>query len=198
MPTAKRACAASLLVAASLLSFRVAAVDLRPPSSFDAIADRAERSRSIFAEAGKVIQSPRCLNCHPVGDRPTQGRDMHPHNPPVFRGADDRGAVGMRCTTCHQSANFDASGVPGNPSWHLAPALMAWQHETLGEICAQIKDSRRNGGRTLAQIQEHMAHDVLVGWGWHPGGMREPAPGTQESFGELIAAWIATGAECPV
>jgi hypothetical protein len=186
-----------LLALGTLLCLRAAAVDLRPPESFDAIADRAERSRSLFVEAGKVIQSPRCLNCHPVGERPTQGKDMHPHSPLVVRGADDLGAVGMRCTTCHQSANFEASGVPGNPVWHLAPLGMAWQQRTLGQICAQIKDTKRNGGRTLAQIQEHMAHDALVGWGWHPGGSREPAPGSQESFGALIAAWIASGAQCP-
>ena len=52
------------------------AVELRTPQSFDAIADKTERSRALFVEAGKVIQSPRCLNCHPNGDRPTQGNDM--------------------------------------------------------------------------------------------------------------------------
>ena len=43
----------------------------------------------------------------------------------------------------------------------------------------------------------HMAHDSLVGWGWRPGGLREPAPGTQAQFGALIAAWIESGAACP-
>jgi hypothetical protein len=65
------------------------------------------------------------------------------------------------------------------------------------QICQQIKDPKRNGGKTLAAIHEHMANDTLVGWGWAPGGQREPAPGTQEQFGALIAAWIATGAQCP-
>jgi hypothetical protein len=171
--------------------------DLRSPDSFTSIADRSDRSRALFAEAGKVIEHPRCLNCHPVGERPTQGADMHPHSPLVVRGADDKGAVGMRCTTCHQAANFEPSGVPGNPLWHVAPASMAWQQRSLAQICEQIKDPRRNGGKTLAQIQEHMAHDELVGWGWHPGSTREPAPGTQAQLGALIAAWIESGAACP-
>jgi hypothetical protein len=81
--------------------------------------------------------------------------------------------------------------------WHLAPLSMAWQTKTLAQICAQIKDPARNGGKTLAQIQEHLAHDTLVGWGWRPGGTREPAPGSQDQFGALTAAWIASGAECP-
>jgi hypothetical protein len=172
-------------------------VTLKSPKDFASIADTGEQSRELFVEAGKVIESPRCQNCHPVGQRPSQGDDMHAHLPPVVRGADDRGAIGMRCTTCHQVANFVPAGVPGNPKWQMAPIGMAWQAKSLGQICEQIKDPQRNGNRSLAQIQEHMAHDALVGWAWHPGGMRAQAPGTQEQFGALIAAWIRTGAECP-
>ena len=64
-------------------------------------------------------------------------------------------------------------------------------------ICAQLKDRRRNGGKTLPQIVEHMAHDELVGWAWSPGAGRAPAPGTQEAFGALIKAWADSGAQCP-
>ena len=173
------------------------AADLRSPESFASIANPVQRSQALFGEAGKVIQHPRCLNCHPVGERPSQGMDMHPHSPLVVRGADDKGAVGMRCTTCHQDANFEPSGVPGHPLWHVAPKSMAWQTKSLAQICEQIKDKRRNGNRTLAQLEEHMAHDSLVGWGWKPGGTREPAPGTQEQFGALFSAWVASGAACP-
>lgn len=61
---------------------------LKSPADFATIADPTERSRALFAEMGKVIESPRCQNCHPVGERPTQGDDMHPHLPLVLRGAD--------------------------------------------------------------------------------------------------------------
>jgi hypothetical protein len=74
---------------------------------------------------------------------------------------------------------------------------MAWQGRSLAQICEQIKDPQRNGHRTLAQIHAHMAHDDLVGWAWHPGGARTPAPGTQARFGALVDAWIRTGAQCP-
>jgi hypothetical protein len=87
--------------------------------------------------------------------------------------------------------------VPGHPLWHLAPRSMAWQTKSLGQICAQIKDKKRNGGKSLAQIHEHMAQDSLVGWAWNPGSNRTPAPGTQEQFGKLIEAWIENGASCP-
>jgi len=170
---------------------------LRSPASFDNIQDRAARSRALFSEAGKVILHARCLNCHPAGDQPSQGEAVTPHLPAVVRGPDGHGAIGLRCDTCHQAENYAPSGVPGHPKWALAPLEMAWQGQTLGAICAQLKDPARNGGKSLAQIHEHMAHDSLVGWGWSPGGARKPAPGTQAQLGALVGAWIATGAECP-
>ena len=175
----------------------VGANDLRSPASFAAISNRDDRSRALFVEAGRVLQHPRCLNCHPTGDRPSQGQDEHPHVPLVVRGPDNKGATALRCVTCHQAANFAPSGVPGHPQWHMAPRAMAWQGKSLREICEQIKDPRRNGGKTLAEIHEHLAHDTLVGWAWSPGGNREPAPGTQAQLGALIAAWIETNAACP-
>jgi hypothetical protein len=87
--------------------------------------------------------------------------------------------------------------MPGTPKWQLAPAEMAWEGQPLGAICEQIKDPARNGGKSMAALLEHMAHDDLVGWGWTPGPGREPAPGTQAVFGEIIKAWMDTGAHCP-
>ena len=50
----------------------------------------------------------------------------------------------------------------------------------------------------MAQIVEHNAHDkALVAWGWSPGADREPAPGTQEQFGAIVAAWVETGRRVP-
>jgi hypothetical protein len=46
-------------------------------------------------------------------------------------------------------------------------------------------------------VHEHAAKDDLVAWGWAPGVGRDPAPGTQELFGQLIKAWIDSGAQCP-
>jgi len=170
---------------------------LRSLQSFASIADEKERSLALFQEAGKVITHARCMNCHPAGDRPAQGNDRHPHMPPVVRGVDNFGAVGMRCTTCHGPANFDPAGIPGHPEWHLAPIEMAWVGKSLGEICQQIKDPARNGGKSMDDLVHHMAEDSLVGWGWHPGVGREPAPGTQQEFGALFKAWADTGAVCP-
>ncbi len=177
---------------------------LRSPSSFLSIGDERARSQALFQEAGKVLHSPRCLNCHPATNRPTQTMSITPHDPPVFRGEGGMGLPGMPCTTCHADENRTVVGqadkirsVPGHAMWHLAPSEMAWQGKTLREICEQVKDPARNGNRNLDQILEHMAHDKLVGWAWEPGAGREPAPGTQAQFGDLLKAWVDTGAICP-
>jgi hypothetical protein len=175
----------------------VAPTELRAVADFAGIPDRAQRSRALFAEASRVLLHPRCVNCHPAGDVPHQGAEMVLHDPPVERGPDDRGVVGMECTSCHQDRNQALARVPGAPGWHLAPIEMAWVGKSAGEVCAQMKDPARNGGKTLAQIVEHNAHDELVAWGWAPGADREPVPGTQAQFGALVAAWVDTGAECP-
>ena len=168
---------------------------LAPVSSFDRITDKEKRAIALFQEAGRVIMHPRCLNCHPRDDTPRQGELMRVHEPPVTRGGGGMGASGMRCFTCHGTANFER--VPGNPTWFLAPKEMAWIGKSLGQICEQIKDRKRNGDRSLEQIVEHMAHDELVGWGWHPSLGRSAVPGTQEEFGALIKAWANSGAYCP-
>jgi hypothetical protein len=173
------------------------ATELRPVASFADIADTQARSVALFEEAGKVLQHPRCMNCHPVGDRPRQTDRMRLHQPLVVRGKDGHGAPGMACVTCHGGANFDPSRVPGDPHWHLAPASMTWEGKSLGQICTQLKDPQRNGGRDIAAILKHVVTDSLVKWAWAPGPGRTPAPGTNAEFGALLEAWAAGGAHCP-
>jgi len=170
---------------------------LAAPESFAGIGDTAARSAALFTELGKVLTHPRCVNCHPAGDHPHQGEQGRLHQPPVERGADGHGLPAMRCSICHGEANFDPGRVPGHPEWHLAPRDMAWEGKTLAEICAQIKDPARNGGRSLDELVHHIGDDSLVGWAWAPGFRRHPAPGTQKQAKALTEAWVKTGAACP-
>lgn len=175
---------------------------LAPVSSFAHIADPAARSVALFTEAARVITHARCTNCHPPDDRPRQGLDHREHLPVVSGGEKGHGIPGLPCNACHQAANTPIVGqteksIPGHPKWALAPIEMAWLGKPVGYICEQLKDPKRNGNRTLAEIHHHMAEDTLVGWGWSPGPGIEPVPGTQRAFGELIKAWIDSGAHCP-
>jgi hypothetical protein len=171
--------------------------ELAPPSAFAAIVDPSARSRALFAEAARVFTNPRCTNCHPQDDSPRQGDSHRMHDPPAIRGLHDRGALAMECTTCHQEQNSTMYRVPGAPDWHLAPKAMAWLDRTPAQICAELKDPARNGGRSLAKVVEHVAHDKLVAWGWAPGADRTPAPGSAAELAALVQAWADTGAACP-
>jgi hypothetical protein len=197
-------CAAAALAISTLTAYAAAQgtsakgePDLAAPQSFDAIPDQASRSAAIFNELGRVLTHPRCTNCHPAGDRPRQGDRARLHQPPVERGADGHGLAAMRCSSCHKDANFDPGRMPGHPEWHLAPREMAWEGLTIAQICAQIRDPARNGGRKVEDLVHHIGEDTLVGWAWHPGFGRTPAPGTQKQAGALVAAWVSTGAACP-
>ena len=74
---------------------------------------------------------------------------------------------------------------------------MAWEGRTVSQICAQIKDPARNGGRSVHDLIAHIGDDTLVGWAWAPGKGRTPAPGTQKQAKALVQAWVDSGAACP-
>ncbi|MFK8253858.1 Isoquinoline 1-oxidoreductase subunit [Ancylobacter terrae] len=194
-----RVLAAALASVIAVAGIAVAAGNgsLASPETFNGIPDPAQRSAAYFTELSKVLTHPRCTNCHPATDRPRQGDGARLHQPPVFRGADGFGTPSLRCSTCHGPDNFEPAGMPGHPLWHLAPAEMAWEGKTPAQICAQISDPARNGGRALTDLIAHIGDDTLVGWAWHPGGGRTPAPGSQKQAKALVEAWVATGGACP-
>ena len=148
---AASAAAATLLLGSALAQTAPApqpgGASLRPAASFADIANPRDRSVALFNEMGKVLQHPRCQNCHPATERPRQSDARRPHQPLVVRGKDGHGAPGLACATCHGKGNFDPAGIPGDGHWALAPASMAWEGKTLGQICEQLKDPNRNGSR---------------------------------------------------
>lgn len=168
---------------------------LKGVAEFAQIQDDSRRSVALFQEMGKVILSPRCVNCHSASDRPLQSERGIPHQPAVVRGDDGFGAPGLPCSACHGETNF--RNMPGAPKWSMPPLEMAWQDRTLGQICEQLKDQAKNGGKSHADLLEHIKHDKLVGYGWQPPGQLTPAAGSQALMGELFEAWLDSGATCP-
>jgi hypothetical protein len=158
------------------------------------------RARTAFLAIIPVLKHPRCLNCHANGDFPRQGDDSHQHTQNVRRGADGHGKFGQKCSTCHQEQNVAGLNMPpGAPTWHLPPANMPmiWEGRTPGQICRQMKDPKQNGGKTIAQIVEHVTSDKLVMWGWNPGEGRTLPPLTHEETSRRIQEWAQNGAACP-
>jgi hypothetical protein len=144
-----------------------------------------------------VLQGPRCLNCHPRGDRPTQGDDRHIHGMNVQRGIDGNGMPAMRCSTCHQEHNSDMAGVPGAPHWHLAPASMGWAGLGKAALCRTLLDRAKNGGRSVADLIAHMTGDKLVRWAWDAGARRSAPPLTVDELKTALDGWAMAGAPCP-
>lgn len=161
---------------------------------------KVEAGKKAFLDVAKVLQSPRCMNCHPAGDRPLQTDASRPHAQNISRASVK---LGLTCQTCHQERNSEAIGVPGGPpgapKWGLPPeeTPMVFQGKTPAQLCAQLKDPAQNGKRTLAQILDHVAHDPLVGWGWSPGGKRTLPPLTREQTVSALTKWVDSGGACP-
>lgn len=163
---------------------------------------KEEISKSAFSEAYKVFMSPRCANCHPAGDIPTQNDEMALHTQGVIRGGDGKGKYGMKCATCHQLENLEGEHLPPGVSkgWHMPPAnmKMVFQGRTAKQLCEQFKDPKQNGGKkTLKEAMEHLEKDPLVLWGWSPGNGRTLPPLSHEEFLKNINAWIENGGACP-
>ena len=106
---------------------------------------------------------------------PAPGRLGRLHQPPVARRGRPRPA-GDALLDCHQSCQLRAARMPGHPQWHLAPREMAWEGKTVGEICAQIKDPARNGGRKLEELDPPYRRRHAGRLGLGAGLGRSPRP----------------------
>ncbi len=161
-----------------------------------------ERGLAAFETMIQVMQHPRCINCHVVGDVPRQGMERRLHPFGVQRGPTGNGVPGFRCHTCHRDANHDASGVPGGPRWSLAPASTGWDGLEPFEACFALRDPASNGGRTPGAIRHHVENDPLIAWAWSPGLRPDGTPREQptvsfEHFVGAVSEWARTGAPCP-
>ena len=162
-------------------------------------ADQAA-SAAAFDKASRVLLHPRCLNCHPAGERPLVGDQSKPHPMHVVRGPFGMGKNGVWCYSCHQEKNLPGQDLPpGAPGWQLpsADTPMVFEKKTPRQLCEQLKDPARNGSRSPAEVVDHVRDAPLVLWGWHPGEGRTPVPMPHEEFVRLMSEWAGKGAACP-
>ncbi len=157
----------------------------------------ARAQAALFEPVARVLQHPRCTNCHVAGDFVRQGEQGRRHIPNVQRGPDNKGVGFQRCGTCHGAANNPTTGVPGAPNWQFAPPSTSVDGLSAGDSCRALKDPARNGNRSVAAVIEHMRNDPLVRWAWTPGRARSvPLLGHAELVAAL-EAWANAGAPCP-
>ncbi|RDK11352.1 hypothetical protein DN412_05885 [Cupriavidus lacunae] len=157
-----------------------------------------------------VITHPRCANCHVGADNVPRWNVVGEsktrlHGMDINAGFGRAGIPGQTCTTCHVTSTAP-NDVPHAPPhvgipWQLAPVQFQWFGKSGAEICQQLRDPRRNGGRDAAGLVEHLRHDALmhgfIPWGWNPGGGRDTPPGTFDSHVKDVAMWGAAGQPCP-
>jgi len=157
-----------------------------------------------------VVTHPRCANCHVGRDNipmwTVAGENKtRPHGMNIGAGASRIGAETLVCSTCHMTSTVP-NEVPHAPPhvgipWQLAPVEFVWFGRAGAEICVQMRDSKRNGGRDAAGLVAHLRHDAeqngFIAWSWNPGGRRSTPPGTFEGHVTDMAMWGAAGQPCP-
>ncbi len=158
-----------------------------------------KKAADAFMAVASVLQSPRCMNCHPAGDRPLQGDGARVHSMNVMRGGDGHGTTVMQCSNCHQTANNALMHAPpGAADWHMPPRAtpMPFQGLAPSQLCARLKDPSLNGGRSAQQLDDHLGTE-LVRWAWQPGPGRTTPPLPYDEFRAKFREWIDNGCGCP-
>ncbi|MBK7644603.1 MAG: hypothetical protein IPJ19_16420 [Planctomycetes bacterium] len=186
----------TLCVLASTLLFAQCESAAPAPAKASGSGNLTEAWSTVY----KVLQSPRCMNCHPAGDTPLVGEASQPHPQNVQRGPLGVGLFAMRCNTCHQTQNTEGPHLPpGAPRWQLPTRGMplVFQGKSSRELCEQLSDPRRNGGKSPEELLEHVAKDPLVLWGWAPGEGRASVPVPHAEFVRAFQTWIESGCKYP-
>lgn len=153
----------------------------------------------------EVTSHPRCSNCHvgpdnrPMWSGPTYGK-ARPHGMNIYAGDSRIGAETVPCSACHayrEGANDQPHAAPQVAmDWQLAPVEAEWFGKSSQEICNQLRDPDRNGGRNFEEIASHLDHDLILHWAWSPGGGREPAPYSLQEHVNDVLAWGVAGYPC--
>jgi hypothetical protein len=73
---------------------------------------------------------------------------------------------------------------------------MGWTGLSIGELCRTLLDRSKNGGRSTADLVQHMTSDPLVLWAWQPGAERSVPPLSPPELKIALDVWSKAGAPC--
>ena len=203
------AAAVSVIVLATSSAF----AETEAPATIDPAAEGSvsvDDGLAAFSRIYEVTRHPRCANCHVGADHvPMWYGDANgparPHGMNINAGESRIGAETLICSTCHRTSKTLESAPHAPPraalDWQLPPVEFEWFGRTAAEICAQLSDPLRNGGRDWVGLAEHLIDDAghlgFVLWGWQPGSGRDPAPYSLQEHVEDVLAWGMAGQPCP-
>ncbi len=148
------------------------------------------------------------MPCHvdskaiPIWTPAGEGKDRI-HGMNIHGGESRIGAERIRCSTCHMTSIQPNDPAPAplraGMDWQLALVEFIWLGKSGAEICAQIKDPKRNGGCDVIGLLEHLRHDEslngFIPRAWHPSAGRTTPLGNFELHVKDMALW---GAGTPV
>lgn len=153
----------------------------------------------------EVTSHPRCSNCHvgadnkPMWSGPSYGK-TRAHGMNINAGESRIGAEYVQCSTCHAYREGENNMPHAAPqvamNWQLPPVEAEWFGKSSNEICEQLRDPDRNGGRDYVDLASHLDHDLILHWAWKPGGGREPAPYSLQEHVNDVLAWGVAGFPC--
>lgn len=205
-PSKKNKKIAVLLVLSVIISVTAFGINSRnnAQNTYTAIPKPTVKNDSIasvkaFEKVYAVLMSPRCVNCHPIGDIPLQGDDSHVHKMFPKRGEDGKGLYAMKCANCHQSENTKGEHAPpGAENWHLPPAnmKMVFEGRSAHDLAKQLIDTKQNGNKDIKKLLEH-ADDGLVLSGWKPAQGNSLPPMSHSEFKKAWTTWLENGAYAP-
>ena len=122
------------------------------------------------------------------------------HGMNINAGESRIGAETVLCSTCHalrDGLNDEPHAPPQvSMNWQLPPVEAEWFGKTSVEVCEQLRDENRNGGRSYLDIADHLDHDLILHWAWNPGGGREPAPYDLQAHVNDVLIWGVGGTPC--
>ncbi|SPH25123.1 hypothetical protein DEA8626_04159 [Defluviimonas aquaemixtae] len=169
-----------------------------------------EQGLAAFDRIYEVTSHPRCANCHVGADNVPMwfgGSEgpVRPHGMNINAGESRIGAETLLCSTCHRTSQNLESDPHAPPhaglDWRLPPVEFQWFGRSASEVCAQLSDPKRTGGRDWMELAQHLVDDAghlgFVLWGWQPGGGREPAPYSLQDHVNDVLAWGTAGQPCP-
>lgn len=199
--------AAAIMCMGTVVFAEETAVEIVPPLAGSV---SVEAGLDAWSRVYEVTSHPRCANCHtgpsdrPMWSGPTYG-ETRQHGMNIQAGESRIGAETLQCSACHTTKNEDWDNANSTPhaaprvamGWQLAPVEADWFDRSTEEICAQLRDPNRNGGRALIDLAEHLNHDLILHWAWSPGGGREPAPYSLQEHVNDILDWGVAGMPCP-
>ena len=191
-----------LVLGASVAFAETTGVEINPPAEGSVTQPEALAAWDRIYE---VASHPRCSNCHvgaenrPMWSGPSYGR-TRPHGMNIDAGESRIGAETLLCSTCHayrEGGNDMPHAAPQVAmNWQLAPVEAAWFGKSSDEICNQLRDPERNGGRDYLDLASHLDHDLILHWAWSPGGGRESAPYSLQEHINDVLAWGVAGMPC--